>query len=133
VGKRIIEYLSFSFPFYFICQASGGGGGGHIATGTRSGGEPFDATSIVEEETEAKQEAERCLLELGRIANGVGSHWVGIHLEERPDMEGAQGPHGIEQEAFDEECAAIARTETVARRRKRLDHLTIFRGAQAAI
>ena len=41
---------------------------------------------------------------------------------------------GFEQEAYDAECAAIARAlGTAARRRKKLGHFTIFTDAQAAI
>jgi len=41
---------------------------------------------------------------------------------------------GFEQEAYEAECAAIARAlETAARRRKKLGHLTIFTDVQAAI
>jgi len=49
-------------------------------------------------------------------------------------LEGTQGPHGSRTEAYVAECAAIARAlETAARRRNKLDHLTIFADAQAAI
>jgi len=54
--------------------------------------------------------------------------------EKNQTWKGLKVHTGRVQEAYDVECAAIARAlESAARRRNKLDHLTIFTDAQAAI
>jgi len=84
---------------------------------------PLEANTIVEEEKSARLEAERPRLGLVIITNEKVRMWKGyrVHM-------------GAEQEAYEVECAAIARAlEMVARRRNKIGHLTIFTNAQAAI
>ena len=91
--------------------------------------EPFDATTVVQEETEAKYEAERrrpwLVIFTGESRTGEGATGYAVTWKK----EGTQGPNMMSM--YD---AAIARAlETAARRRKKLGHLTIFTDAQAAI
>jgi len=55
-------------------------------------------------------------------------------MEERPNLEGIKTHLGYNQEAFDAECAALARALETARRRNTVpERVTIFTDAQAAI
>ena len=88
---------------------------------------PFDATTIVGEETEAKYEAERRCLGLVIFMDGLRAEGELLDMQSlgRKARRGTPGPPGhkvhmgFEQEAYGAECAAIARAlETAARRRK---------------
>jgi len=63
----------------------------------------------------------------GRVPTGERSNRIRRRLEERPNVEGPQDPHGLGQEAYDAECAAFARALQVAATR---NHTT---DCQAAI
>jgi len=100
--------------------------------------ESLDATTVVEAEAEAKAEAERPRSSLtmftdgSRLENGAagcavcwqrGSRWVGI-----------KSHMGYNQEAYDAECAALARAlEVAALHQTPPEGVAIFTDAQAAI
>jgi len=100
--------------------------------------EHLDATTIVEDEAGAKYEAERQRPGLVTSIDGSctegGATGYAVVWKKNQTWKGLKVHMGRVQEAYDTECAAIARTlETAARRRDKLDHLTIFTDAQAAI
>jgi len=100
--------------------------------------EHLDATTIVEDEAGAKYEAERqrpglVIFTDGSRAEG-GATGYAIVWKKNQTWKGLKVHMVRAQEAYDAECAAIARAlETAASRRNKLDHLTIFTDAQAAI
>jgi len=100
--------------------------------------ESFDAELIQEEREEAKREPKRERpgfvmftdgSRLGYEATGYAVAW-----KTGQTWEDIKTYMGFNQEAFDAECAALARAvKTAARRDPAPDHITIFTDAQAAI
>jgi len=98
--------------------------------------EHLDATAIVEDEAGAKYEAKRqrpglVIFTLHRlIRTEGGATGYAVVWKKNQTWKGLKVHMGRAQEAYDAECAAIARAlETAARRRNKLDHLTIFTDA----
>jgi len=96
--------------------------------------EHLDATAIVEDEAEAKYEGKRQRPGHRRSRTEGGATGYAAVWKKNQTWKGLKVHMGLAQEAYDAECAVIARAhETAARRRNKLDHLTIFTDAPAAI
>jgi len=100
--------------------------------------EPLEAALIQEEREEAKKEAEKERPGLVMFTNGSrqeeGAVWYVVTWKDGLTWKGIKTHMGYNQEAFDAECAALARPlETPAHRSPLPDHVTIFTDAQTAI
>ena len=100
--------------------------------------EQFDAALVEEEREEAKKEAETerpgfvMFTDGSRLENGATGY--AVTWKNGQSWEGIKTHMGYNQEAFDAECAALARAlETAAKSDPPPDHVTIFTDAQAAI
>jgi len=100
--------------------------------------ESFDADLVQEEREEAKREAEKkrpglvFFTDGSRLENEAAGYAVA--WKNGGTWEGIKTHMGFNQEAYDTECAALARAlETAAKRTPAPKHVTIFTDAQAAI
>jgi len=100
--------------------------------------ESFDAKLIQEDREEAKREAKRerpvfvMFTDGSRLENEAAGYAVAWKTGQT--WEGIKTHMVFNQEAFNAECAALARAlETAARRDPAPDHITIFTNVQAAI
>jgi len=100
--------------------------------------ESFDAKLVQEEREEAKREAERerpglvLFTDGSRLENEATGYAVA--WKNGQTWEGIKTHMGFSQEAYDAECAALARAlETAAKKTPAPKHVTIFTDAQAAI
>jgi ribonuclease HI len=100
--------------------------------------ESFDAELIREEREEAKREAGRqrpglvMFTDGSRLENGAAGYAVA--WKNGQTWEGIKAHMGYNQEAYDAECAALARAlDTAVKSVPIPDHVTIFTDAQAAI
>jgi len=100
--------------------------------------EPFNAELIQEDREEAKREAEKerpgliMFTDGSRLEDGAARYAVA--WKDGLSWKGIKTHLGYNQEAFDAECAALARAlESAARRNTVPERITIFTDAQAAI
>jgi ribonuclease HI len=100
--------------------------------------EPFNADLIQDEREEAKREAERerpglvMFTDGSRLESGAAGYAVAWKTGQT--WKGIKTHMGYNQEAFDVECAALARAlESAWRRNTITERITIFTDAQAAI
>jgi ribonuclease HI len=100
--------------------------------------ETFDADLLQEEEEAAKAEAEKTRPGLTMFTDGSradsGATGYSVVWRKGESWAGIKTHMGYNQEAYDAECAALARAlETAARRNRTPERVTIFSDAQAAI
>jgi ribonuclease HI len=100
--------------------------------------EALDAETIQEDEKSAKTEAERTRPGITMFTDGSrlddGATGYAVAWQKGQSWVGVRNHMGHNQEAYDAECAALARAlEEVARRRMVPERVTIFTDAQAAI
>jgi len=100
--------------------------------------ETLDAELIQEEEEEAKKEAEKTRPGLTMFTDGSrledGAAGYAVTWKRGESWVGIKTHMGYNQEAYDAECAALARAlESAARRTTTPERVTIFTDAQAAI
>jgi ribonuclease HI len=100
--------------------------------------EAFDAELIQEEREEAKREAEKGRPGLVMFTDGSrmesGAAGYAVAWKDGQSWKGIKTHMGYNQEAFDAECAALARAlESASRRNTIPNRITIFTDAQAAI
>jgi len=100
--------------------------------------EALEAETIQEDEETAKAEAERSRLGLTMFTDGSrldsGATGYAVAWQKGQSWVGIKNHMGYNQEAYDAECAALARAlEEAAKRRTAPERVTIFTDAQAAI
>jgi len=100
--------------------------------------ETLDAELLQEEEDEAKAEAERARPGLTMFTDGSrmedGAAGYSVVWKNGQSWAGIKTLMGYNQEAYDAECAALARAlESASRRNMTPEGVTIFTDAQAAI
>ena len=100
--------------------------------------ETFDAELIQEEQEDAKREAEKTRPGLVMFTDGSrledGAAGYAVAWKNGQTWKGIKTHMGYNQEAFDAECAALARAlESASRRNMVPNRVTIFTDAQAAI
>jgi ribonuclease HI len=99
---------------------------------------PLDVRVVIEEQAEAKAEAERSRPGLTIFTDGSGTvsgaAGYAVAWQNRQRWVGIRAHIAYSQEAFDVECAALARAlEVAARRQTPPARVTIFTDSQAAI
>jgi len=100
--------------------------------------ETFDAELIQEEREEAKKEADKARPGLTMFTDGSrledGAAGYAVSWKNGQTWKGIKTHMGYNQEAFDAECAALARAlESASRRNTIPDQITIFTDARAEI
>ena len=89
---------------------------------------PLEATTTVDEETAAKQEAQRAdRLGLNIFTDGSWRHWLRGHLDERKYLERSQDSHGLGPGSLRRRMCGNCKGHTGSGRDHTLGTVTIFR------